>query len=155
MRRWLRPALLALLLVVTAEGVTRIVALERAASTTTPYRDFIAQVRAYIPPGSRVLGLQHYWFGLDDLDYRTWTVPLLQADPRHWSPPLSMAQALDNIAPDVVLIDSRIGINVDGEPATDTRARDTREWLDRRGYKRVAVVRDLTYGDMAIYQVRR
>ncbi len=152
-RRWVRVALAGLFLAATAEGATRIAALEAAAATTTPYADFIARVRAHIPPGSRVLGLHNYWFGLHDLDYRAWLVPLLQADPTYWSPSLSMDEALDQIAPEVILIDSRLQAYFDSAVATDPKPHAIRAWMNDRGYVRAAVVTDRTYGPMEIYRL--
>src|SRR5690606_36174151 len=98
----LRVALLLLFFVVAAEGVARLGRLEAAAATTTPFADYAAQVREYVPAGTRVLGMHHYWLGLADHDYRTWAVPLLQTDAYYWSPPLTLVQALDGVDPQVV-----------------------------------------------------
>ena len=153
-RGWLvRAALLGLLLSVTVEGTTRIAALERAARLTTPYADFIARVRAYIPPGSRVLGLHNYWFGLDDLEYRGWLVPLGLADEASGSP-APLDDALDRIAPDVILIDPRLRAYFEHADASDPKPRLAADWMARRGYVRIAVVDDATYGAMHIFGVR-
>ncbi len=146
-----RAALLAVLLAVAIEGATRMAAIGSAAAATTPYASFIARLRAYIPTGSRALGLHLYWLGLADLDYTSWFVPLLQANPRYWFPPLSIDEALDNIAPDVVLIDSRLGAGPGGSPASDPKLHPIYDWIVRRGYAQAAVIADPTYGIMEIY----
>jgi hypothetical protein len=145
----LRAALLALLVAITAEGATRVGALERAAAATTPYADFIARVRAHVPPGARVLGLHDYWFGLDDRDFRTWTVPLLLSDPRFGPQGLTLDDALETLAPDVILIDAKMRRVLAGTPAYDG---PVREWMARHAFRLVAIVDDPTYGAMAIYQ---
>jgi hypothetical protein len=147
--RALRGALIGVLLAVTAEGATRIAALEAAAAATTPYPEFIARVRAHVPPGSRVLGFHDYWFGLHDRVFRTWTVPLLLADPRFGPPGLTLEAALEAAAPDVVLIDPKMRGVLAGAPAHD---RAVRRWMEGREFRLVAVVDDRTYGAMAVYR---
>jgi 4-amino-4-deoxy-L-arabinose transferase-like glycosyltransferase len=77
---WGKLGLVVLLIAVLSEGTTRIIALETAATTTTPYYKFIEQVRRYIPSGSRIAALHDYWFGLEDFDYRSFIVPLSWID---------------------------------------------------------------------------
>src|SRR5262249_303598 len=145
-------ALVILLLAVIAEGVTCIATLEAAAAITTPYADFITRVRAYIPAGSRVLGLHTFWFGLQDLDYRAWGVPLLHAGGNYGLPPLPLDQTLDSISPDVILIDVRLRTYFDNAPIADPRPGIIHQWMERRGYVRVTVIEDKTYGRMEIYR---
>jgi hypothetical protein len=144
-----------ILVVVAIEGTSRIVALEAAATTAVPYANFIAQVRTYIPPGSRVIGLPNYWLGLDDLDYRTWVVPFSQSDPTYRPRSLLVDEALDDLAPDVILIDSRFRTYLDNAPATDPIPHAVRAWMNRRGFMQIAVVEDPTYGTMEIFRVAR
>ena len=106
--RWIRAGLVILTAALVLEGAMMMGRLQQSAAKTTPYNQFIAEVRQSIPAGSRVLGLHTYWFGLSDLEYRSWAVPILQSDPSFWSPPKSLPQALDDIAPDTILIDTRI-----------------------------------------------
>ena len=153
--RWVQGVLVGVLLAAIAEGVTRIAALEAAAGTIAPYPEFIAQVRRHIPAGSRVLGLHHYWLGLHDLDYRSWAVPLLLADPGQSSPPRAIDAALDDIAPDVILIDPRMRAYFDDARSGDPLSLAIRSWMQRTGYVPVATVEDTTYGPMEIYQVER
>src|SRR5262249_53702909 len=100
--RWARPALLLLLLAVLAEGAARFVALEAAGSTPTPYYRYIEQVRRYIPPGARVIGLHNYWFGLEDVDYRSFAVPVYWAAQSYKPAPIPFDAGLDQVRPDIV-----------------------------------------------------
>ncbi len=150
--RWAQALLAALGLLVAAEGVTRIAALQGASATTTPYADFIAQVRSYIPPGSRVLGLQDYWFGLDDMDYRAWPVPIWQSDPRYLSPPIPLTEALTAISPDVILLDPRIRAPFENNRELGEAFAG---WVEREGYELAGVVEDPTYGPVEIFKVVR
>jgi hypothetical protein len=145
---WLRPLLAFLLLAVMVEGSGRMAALNQAGATTTPYQTFITQVRRHMPQEAlRILGLHHYWFGLDDFDYRTWAVPLLQADAKYWTPPLTIDQALTNLDPDVVLLDTRLRALLATAPEV---ASPVYGWLAEEGFALVGVVDDPTYGQMEI-----
>ena len=68
--RWIRAGLVILTAALVLEGAMMMGRLQRSAAKTTPYNQFIAEVRQAIPAGSRVLGLHTYWFGLNDLEYR-------------------------------------------------------------------------------------
>ena len=146
--RWL---LAALLLAAVFEGVTRLAALETAAAETTSYPAFIQQVRQWLPPGSRVLGLHNYWLGLEDYDYRSFAVPILWTDPAYTSPPLSLDAALSQAAPDVILLDAHLRDYFTGhrdqEAALDA-------WLTQHDGRRVASIEDATYGALDIYWVK-
>ncbi|MCI0398548.1 MAG: hypothetical protein L0332_11815 [Chloroflexi bacterium] len=144
-----RALLVLLLLAISAEGAWRLARLEQAAATTTPYADFMAQVEEHIPAGATVLGLHHYWFGLEDRAYRSWAVPLLQGNATYWSPPRPVGLSLEVINPEVVLIDRRMRAFFEGDPET---AGAIWAWLDERGFRPAAVVEDRTYGRMEIYR---
>jgi hypothetical protein len=148
-RRWRRGLLLLLLAVMTAEGMARMVAVQTAAAETTPYHSFIDQVHDYVRPGERVLGLHHYWLGMEDTDYRSWLVPLLQKEAYYWSPPRPLAESLTGLAPDVILIDRRMLALFVAQPDT---AEVIQGWMAQEGYRPVAVIEDGRYGRMEIYR---
>ena len=151
--RWIRAGLVILTAALVLEGAMMMGRLQRSAAKTTPYSQFIAEVRQAIPAGSRVLGLHTYWFGLSDLEYRSWAVPIFQSDPALWLPPKSMSQALDDVAPDTILIDIRMRDYLAAAPRP--RAADPQDalaWMAQRGFERVAQVDDPTYGRMEIYR---
>ena len=85
------------------EGAASLARLEQAAAVSTPYPTFVSEIRAFLPPGARVLGLHSYWLGLEDVDYRSFLVPLNLADEG-----LPLDQALSRVAPDIVLLDARM-----------------------------------------------
>jgi hypothetical protein len=139
---------------VAAEGISRYVALERAAAATTPYADFIARVRAQIPPRARILGLHNYWFGLEDFDYRSFFAPLALSSPEPTLRRPSFEEALDAVAPTVVLLDERMrsffadaGVQARGQSAM-------LDWLARRGFVLASTVDDPTYGRIEIFSLR-
>ena len=144
-----------MLLAVMVEGGGRVLALEAAANVTTPYATYIQMVRSHIPPGSKVLAQHNYWYGLEDHSYLSWLVPLMWV---HDKGPdrLTMDQALDRAAPDIVLFDRRMRSHfLQLERAGDHAPALYREWLSTNGASLIAVVDDPTYGKMEIYQVKR
>lgn len=140
----------ALSVAVVAEGASRMVNFAAQASTTTPYMTFIEQVRDGIPSGSRVLGLHNYWFGFEDTEYRALIVALDWMDPQTEN--LTFQQALDQVAPDYLLLDSRMRAFFDQSP--DSRL-DLDGWLQARHGRLVREVDDSTYGKMQVYAVNR
>lgn len=147
--RWMQVAVAGLTCAVFAEGIARIGMLESLAATTTPYPEFIARVRAFVPHDARVLGLHNYWLGLHGLDYRSWLVPVLQADARYSSAPLPVEAVLDRIAPDVILLDPRMRAYLD-DPGAGDPVGGIRDWMERQHFVRIGVVNDGTYGVMEI-----
>jgi hypothetical protein len=134
---------------VVVEGSVALAHLEQAAATTTPYPTFIAEVRQYVPPDARILGLHSYWIGFQDHDYRSFLVPLNMTD---LGVPLD--QALSDIDPDVVLLDARMRAYFDSAPASADAAL-FQTWLARHDAQLLGQVDDPTYGLMEIYRVNR
>lgn len=149
--RLVRSTLVAVALAVTAEGLSRYVALERAAERTTPYADFIARVRAPIPPHARVLGLHNYWFGMEDFDYRSFAVPVALSDPASIQHPPSLAEALDRVAPTAVLLDARMRELIAAPGPRAGEYAGIIDWLARRGFVLVSAIEDPTYGRIDVY----
>jgi hypothetical protein len=154
--RLARLCLIVLLLGILLEGITRVAALERAAETTTPYASFIHQVRSFIPSHARVLGLHNYWFGLEDFDYRSFSVPLSWTDSQNEPRPLSFKEGLERVAPDIVLVDERMRDYLVNSAALNApEPRDFYRWLSAHQGKLVGRVDDPTYGLVEIYRVTR
>lgn len=151
---WVRALLAAWLVAIGAEGVRQYADFAATARRVSPYAHFIAQVRQNIPAGARVLGLHTYWFGLSDLDYRSWYVPIALAAETGLQPAPSVDQALDAIAPDVILVDPRMRAFFKEAPgaAANVQPGAVLAWMEDRGYHQVAAVDDPTYGQMQIYR---
>jgi 4-amino-4-deoxy-L-arabinose transferase-like glycosyltransferase len=146
---WLKAVLGVASVAVVVEGSVALAHLEQAAATTTPYPTFIAEVRQYVPPDARILGLHSYWIGFQDHDYRSFLVPLNMTD---LGVPLD--QALSDIDPDVVLLDARMRAYFDSAPASADAAL-FQTWLARHDAQLLGQVDDPTYGLMEIYRVNR
>jgi len=145
-RAQLRPLLAALAAALLVEGGFAFARLEQGAATTTPYPAFIANVRQYLPPGARILGLHSYWLGLQDFDYRSFLVPLNWADEG-----LPLDDGLARVAPDVVLLDDRMR----GYFASSPDGPRFNNFLSQHAAELIARVEDPTYGVMEIYRVKR
>ena len=147
---WTRPLIAIVATAVILEGAVQLVRLEEVAQTTTAYPTFIAEVRQYLPPGARVLGLHTYWFGLEDFDYRSFLVPLNWADEG-----VPLDEALARVAPDIVLLDARLRdyFNSNSPGVAADRARFNR-WLEQHQGTLIGRVDDPTYGLMEVYRVQ-
>jgi hypothetical protein len=152
-----RLALLTLLGLIVAEGTTRVAHALGNARQTTPYDWYEAEVASCIPPGSLVLGLQHYWLGLRQYPYRTWLLPIDLANPLYYHEPMSLDRALERVNPAVILVDRYIDDLM--KKAMDPGTLNHRlsigfeEFKARRGAKLICVIRDRTYGAMQVYLV--
>ncbi|MCC7355131.1 MAG: glycosyltransferase family 39 protein [Anaerolineae bacterium] len=154
--RWVRWAAVALLVAVVVEGATRIAVLNSAATTTTPYHVYMNKVRGYVPPGARVLGLQTYWLGWEEYDYRSFAVPIFWTYPWYEPRPQAFDEGLERIAPDYVLLDEKMRLYfADNARDGGNHAALFGQWLQRHDGQLVGRVEDATYGRMDIYSVRR
>ncbi len=158
--RWpVRALLLLALATVVADGAHRISRDRRMAAEATPYDRFEERIARVIPPGSRVLGLQHYWLGLRSYDYRTWLVPIYHASPELTHAPMPLDEAIEQVAPDVILIDRHMRSYLDelADPANPRHHQlvELRRYAERHGMARMAIIEDATYGRMDVYRTRR
>jgi hypothetical protein len=150
--QWLRLAMAAAFVAVSAEGASRVWVLERASLTTTPYPAITSQIRPYIQAGDRLLAMHVYWLGLTDVDFISWFVPILLAGPHVGSAGLGMGAALDQVAPDVVVLDSPVLGYFQSTLGSDPNLNQILEWLGRNSFIRLAVLDDETYGHLEIYR---
>ena len=135
----------------------RVVHAQSIARQTTPYEWYEAQVASCLPPGSRVLGLQHYWLGLRQYVYRTWLLPIGFALPRYSHEPISFDQALDQVDPTVILVDRYIDDLMEETKAPEHPNHvlyvGFEAFKARRHAKLTCVIQDHTYGPMQVYWV--
>lgn len=152
-----RVGLALLLLLVMAEGLAGAGRRQMLARRVTPYADYTARVARHIPQGSRVLGLQHYWLGLRQYEYRTWLLPLFMADEALYDERLTLEEALEQVDPDVVLIDRHMAQLFSDmvEPAHSYHALlgEYQRFMRQRGAVLLGVVEDRDYGQIQVYWV--
>ncbi len=146
------PALLAL---IVAEGAVHITRARDNADQVSPYDWYESEVASCIPPGALVLGLQHYWLGLRQYRYRTWLLPMDLANPLYSERPMGLEEALEQLNPDVILVDRHIDelMREAANPASPNHAVQVgfEAFKARRHAQSTCVVRDPTYGTMQVY----
>jgi hypothetical protein len=158
-RRWVRLALIALAMLATAEGLVAQIGVQQRAQRTTPYIVYTNQIASYLPTNSRILAMQHYWFGLaqQTADYRTLLVPINQTNARYVDEPISFWEAVNNVPPDVIIYD-QVTLNFlrqNSDPTDQFYTLGLQMWayLSARNARLIATVRDPTYGELQIYQL--
>jgi len=149
----LRCALALALMAVCAEGLARASVFARQAAHATPWPEFIDRVRAQIPGGARVLGLHRYWLGLEDVDFRSWATVFLRSSPATTTRPEPVETVLDDIAPDLILIDERMLDYFAGTGVENARPAVLRAWMEARRFTRAEVLQDRTYGRMEVWRI--
>ncbi len=155
--RVVRIAVVVLIALAATEGVTAIARSRTAAAAVSSYSFFTDQIARCIPPDARVLGLQHYWMGLRQFEYRTWLLPINMSRPGWYEQPLTLKDALERVDPGVILIDRYIAAYLSENESPDSRfhqdALDVKQFMDERGARPVCSIRDHTYGPMLVYQL--
>ena len=141
----------------TIEAATRVTQAAHQARLVTPYDWYTTDVARCIPPGSLVLGLQHYWLGLRQYPYRTWLVPVNNAHAIYSHAPIPFEEAIARVDPDVLLIDrymERMLVNA-RDPAHPYHYQylGFEAFVAKRGASISCVLRDRWYGNMQVYAV--
>jgi 4-amino-4-deoxy-L-arabinose transferase-like glycosyltransferase len=153
----LRAGLLVLFALVLAEGGLRIVHASAAERRAAPYDLYMSQIRRCIPDGSRVLGLQHYWLGLRQYDYRSWLVPATYAYPPYYHDPMPLDVALDKVDPGIILIDPIMRRYFEAAALPDNPSHHRQQAFDafmvRRQAQLVCTIQNSTYGTMNVYRL--
>ena len=116
---------------------------------------YTAQIASCIPAGSRVLGLQHYWLGLRQFEFRTRLLPFNLSRPGWYHEPLTLAQALRRVAPSAVLIDRYIAtlLEENGSPGRPLYQDvvDVKQFMAESGARLMCDIKDRSYGTMLVY----
>ena len=150
-----RLALLTITGLIIAEGMIQVAHVRRSAQQATPYDWYESEVARCIPPGSLVLGLQHYWLGLRQFRYRTWLLPIDWANPFYYDKPISLDEALERVNPNIILVDRYIDeLMTEAANAENPNYRlhvGFEAFKARHHAKVICVIRDRTYGTMQIY----
>lgn len=150
---WLRVAVALALVLILVEGMTRLAAFQAQAATTTPYAVLSARLRSFIPPGSRVVGLQNYWFGWDGYAYRSIAVPWMLVQPELNPSPPSLSAAMNAQRPDYILLDDSSRLYLSQNVNNLTRGFDA--WMQERKAVRIVNFTDSSYGRFEIFRVEQ
>jgi len=125
----------------------------------SPYDFYTTQIARCIPPGSRVLGFQHYWMGLRQFEYRTWLLPIGMSRPEWYDENLTLHQALERVNPDVVLIDRFMAnylrdVAAPGHPF-HSDGPHVKSFMDEHEAVLTCSIADRSYGAMLVYRVSK
>jgi 4-amino-4-deoxy-L-arabinose transferase-like glycosyltransferase len=157
--RFARIVMLVLFALILGEGAVRIVHAAAAARRATSYERYATVITRCIPPGSRVLGLQHYWLGLRQYDYRTWLLPVIYTFPHYYPDAMPLDAALDRVNPDIILVDRIMAAFFEAAREPSHPLHDRRLAFDafmlRRNARLACTIPDETYGTMEVYQLPR
>lgn len=152
-----RVGLLVVLALVVVEGLTRIAHAAVAARRAIAYDWYAGEIARCIPEGSRVLGLQRYWLGLRQYEYRTWQLPANYANPLYYDDPVPLEDALERIDPDIILIDRDMTTFFDAASRPDHpfHAMQTgfETFMTRRHAEPICAIHNRTYGTMSVYRI--
>jgi 4-amino-4-deoxy-L-arabinose transferase-like glycosyltransferase len=156
-RTTLRAGLAVLAIAITVESGGRLAHARTVAREATPYDWYEQEIARCIPPGSLVLGLQHYWLGLRQFPYRTWLLPLDESNPRFTDAPVALDAALARVDPDIILVDRYMAELFENAASPDhpyhrLRA-EFQRFMEQHRAEPACVIRDRTYGTMQIYHL--
>jgi hypothetical protein len=155
-----RLALGGLLALILLEGMSGVWRSLHSAAAISPYVGYTARVAGAIPPGSRVLALHQFWFGVyrQEYIYRSMALVYYYSDPRFYKPaPLPMDEALERVAPEYILVDRymapELRMDLPVEALADERRQRFRRYMARHCARAVARIADPDYGDLTIYRL--
>jgi hypothetical protein len=141
------------------EGGIRIVKVQTVAAKVTPYRAYTQEIAALLPADSRVIGLQHYWFGLTDhlADYRSILTFINWTNPIYVEHPITFAEAAETFPANTLLIDQHM-LDFLQEASRTTSGMHYRvvqldEYLRDHHAQLIGNFWDKTYGRCLIYRL--
>ena len=108
-RRWVRILLVGILAATLIEGGIGVWGSFQLAREGTSHAALTRAVRAVIPPDARVLASHLVWFALHDYDLYSVNLAFVLSDPQYGSNPApSMAQVIDQIGPEYIVMENRL-----------------------------------------------
>jgi hypothetical protein len=153
----LRAAAVLFVAVIAVEGILGVASAREAAGRVTSYQAYEAAIDRCLPPDALVLGLPHHWLGLRSHRFRSWQLATNFADPSFVDVPRPLDQVLDEIAPDIMLVD-RYMTALFEEAAAPSHpyhylSTGFHAFLERRHPVKVCEFTDATYGPTVVYRV--
>lgn len=149
--KWSRYALIAFLLLLSAEGISRLVFIQAQSNQTTSYSNFIEKIQPFTPAHATILGPHNFWFGFETSPYRAWALPFFQTNLHSTSHPLTPEETLEAIAPDIILIDARTRAYLESPPTEFGPTNAFLAWIESKEYTLTTTLNDPTYGNVEIY----
>ena len=157
-RGW-KPLLVLIFSFAMIEGGVSIWNVQSVAAKITPYRTYTEEIAALLPANSRVIGLQHYWFGLADHleDYRSILTFINWTNPIYVKHPISFSEAARTFPANILLIDQHM-LDFLQEAKLSTSGmhylvEQINTYLRERHAQLIGNLWDATYGRCLIYQL--
>jgi hypothetical protein len=153
--RWLRYGAVLVIVTTSVFGLNGIVTLQSKASQAEPAQHFLAQLRAVVPTSARVLALPDYWIGLTDNEYRVFYLLFYFSMPVTADEPMALDEALDKIAPDVILLDAPMQrfFADHSTPESDARSNQFWTYMKQHNGRRIRTILDNHGSPIEIYQL--
>jgi len=143
--------------VIAVDGAVGVAAAREVADRVTSYDAYEAAIDRCMPRGALVLGLPHHWLGLRSHPFRSWQLATNLADPNFVEMPRPLDQVLDEIAPDIVLVDAHMTALFEAAAASSHPyhylSTGFQAFLERRQPVKVCEFADATYGRTVVYLV--
>ncbi|MGH2522782.1 MAG: ArnT family glycosyltransferase [Anaerolineales bacterium] len=136
---------LLVLALLVGQGGLGMARLLRAANRAVPPGLMFAELRQTVPPSARVIGHPEYWLALPDRDYRSLILPFYLSNPDLNREPLAFDAALEQVAPQVVLLDPAFGQMLMDCSSPTSCARTEQFWSYMRRH-RARLLRELQDG---------
>jgi 4-amino-4-deoxy-L-arabinose transferase-like glycosyltransferase len=154
--RW-RVVTILLLTALITQGMHGWIQLHLLASQASSPTQFFAELRAIVPPATRVLGLPRYWLALTEhaQAYRSWVLPFDLASPRISQHPIPLDAALEQVAPHVIIFDSYTItlLTAHDTPSAAAISQTLSAYLQRHRARRIGELRDHHGALVQVYQL--
>jgi 4-amino-4-deoxy-L-arabinose transferase-like glycosyltransferase len=141
------------------EGGIRIVKVQNVAEKVTSYRAYTEEIVLHLPPNSKVIGLQNYWFGLAEhvQDYRSLLTFIHWTNPEFAAQPITFSEAARTFQANILLIDQHmLDFLQEGSRAESDMhylVVQIDEYLRARHARLIGNLWNTTYGRCLIYEL--
>ncbi len=156
---WFRAAVVLAILATLSEGVYGLNSSIQAARAATDYGTMEKNLRALVPPGSRVLLSQPHWFGFYDYDVRSINLIFILTDSVYgYVNPPTVEQVVRSINPAYIIVEERLLKTYEFNPASlpndkiANRWRAFDEYIQRDCPRVVAEYPALDYGLVKVFR---
>lgn len=140
-----------------AQGATAIIGMQARAAAIPPANEFLVEIRQSIPTGVRVLALPQYWFAAPEPGYRSFLLLFALSDPLRNRRAIPFTVAMEQIAPDVVLLDPGIAAVLGRERDIHYKVVQEQFWtyIQQHNAQLITTVNDNFGAPIQIYRLRQ
>ena len=150
-----RLAICASIVVVTGFGGMGLTQMHLRASQIASPQAYLAALRQAVPAQARVLGMPNHWLGLLANPYRAIHLTFYLTSPYIEPHPVSLATALQHIAPEIVLMDTFLDELYSDRSTPQTSQRSDVFWQFMRDHhaRLTATIQDNAGNPIRVYQL--